>query len=258
MRIVSRYLLKRQARMLAVFCLLVGVLFLPVTAWGEVINDLDPGFSDYDWQDDGSEDNGGTSGQEDIWMINRPVTGVSLNRESVAMDLGQQITLQADVQPEYAANPAVSWNSSDEKVVIVDSTGTITAVGTGNCQVTVTTADGGFQAVCQVKVSGSGSSLAGTEWTKQTDVTAGKQWNITFSQVLDEKTVTSGYFSVKDEKGRLVPTTVLPSSLISVMVVPVSDYQPGNKYFLYIHPGVSSAEGKTLGRWIRMEFTIKK
>ncbi len=81
------------------------------------------------------------------------VTGVSLSKTSVTLSAGNTYRLSAAITPSDATNQNVTWSSSDKTVAKVSSTGKITAVSAGNCNVTVKTADGGYTAKCKVKVT---------------------------------------------------------------------------------------------------------
>ncbi len=61
--------------------------------------------------------------------------------------------LKVKLTPEDATGVALSYKSSDEAVAAVDSSGKITAVGNGECKVTLTaTADGGAELTQEVAV----------------------------------------------------------------------------------------------------------
>ena len=79
------------------------------------------------------------------------VTGVSLNKTSIDLSLGQNFTLVATIAPVDATNKAVSWESSNTDVATVEN-GVVTAVAEGTAIITVTTADGGKTATCTVNV----------------------------------------------------------------------------------------------------------
>ncbi|MBQ6189395.1 MAG: Ig domain-containing protein, partial [Bacteroidaceae bacterium] len=85
--------------------------------------------------------------------ISHPVTGITLNQESITFDgIGQSAQLVATVVPNEATEKGVTWSSSNESVCMVSSTGFIVAVGNGTADITATTIDGGFTATCKVKV----------------------------------------------------------------------------------------------------------
>lgn len=81
------------------------------------------------------------------------VTGVSLNKNSTTLSIGDEETLVATVAPADATNKSVTWSSSDDAVASVSSSGTVTAVAAGTADITVTTVDGDFTATCEVTVS---------------------------------------------------------------------------------------------------------
>ena len=80
------------------------------------------------------------------------VTGVTLDRDTLSLELNANETLTASVLPENASNRTVLWTSDDTDVVTVTRQGEVTAVGYGSTDVTVTTASGGFAAKCRVTV----------------------------------------------------------------------------------------------------------
>lgn len=80
------------------------------------------------------------------------VTGVSLNKTSLDLNVGETGTLSATVSPSNATNKNVTWSSSNTAVASV-SGGTVTAVGAGQATITVKTADGGKTAACTVTVT---------------------------------------------------------------------------------------------------------
>jgi len=81
------------------------------------------------------------------------VTDVLLNKTKLTLEVGETETLIATVLPKDADNKAVSWQSSNNDVAVVDNNGKVTAVETGTALITVTTKDGGKMATCTVTVS---------------------------------------------------------------------------------------------------------
>lgn len=99
------------------------------------------------------------------------VTGVSLDKTSAELKVGDTLTLTKTIEPANATNPNVSWSSSKENVATVEN-GTVKAVAVGEAVITVKTADGGKDASCTITVtektsesegegSGSGSGSEG-------------------------------------------------------------------------------------------------
>lgn len=86
-------------------------------------------------------------------IVPMSVTGVSLSHSSETLSIGQTLQLIETVEPPTAYNKTVSWSSSDETVIYVDpASGLVTALGSGNATVTVTTADGNYTATCTFTV----------------------------------------------------------------------------------------------------------
>lgn len=81
------------------------------------------------------------------------VTGVSLNKNSTSISIGNTEQLIATVTPSNATNQAVSWSSSNTSVATVSSTGLVTGVSAGTATITVTTSDGNKTATCAVTVT---------------------------------------------------------------------------------------------------------
>lgn len=77
------------------------------------------------------------------------VTGISLDKTSLQLFVGESETLSATITPDNATSPSVSWDTSDKDVVTVEN-GVVTAVGVGKA--TVTAASSSFTAECVVEV----------------------------------------------------------------------------------------------------------
>jgi len=81
-----------------------------------------------------------------------PVTGVTLNKSTLALTVGSNATLTATVAPSNATNQNVTWTSSNASIATVSSTGKVTGIKAGTATVTVTTVDGSKTATCTVTV----------------------------------------------------------------------------------------------------------
>jgi L-fucose mutarotase/ribose pyranase (RbsD/FucU family) len=80
-----------------------------------------------------------------------PVNSISLDKTSVEMAKGDEITLTATINPDNASNKSVIWSSSNTSVAIVDN-GKVTALTTGQTTITVKTVDGEKTATCVITV----------------------------------------------------------------------------------------------------------
>ena len=91
--------------------------------------------------------------------VTQPVTGVTLNKNTLELYTGQSETLTATVQPSNATNQNVTWNSNNADVATVEG-GKVTAVGAGEANITVTTEDGSHTGTCKVTVKARDISAA--------------------------------------------------------------------------------------------------
>ena len=80
------------------------------------------------------------------------VTGVSLDKPSAELKIGDTLSLTPTIEPANATNQNVSWASDKETVATVDEKGTVTAKAAGTAVITVKTADGGKEATCTITV----------------------------------------------------------------------------------------------------------
>ncbi len=98
-------------------------------------------------------EDGGKTATCEVTVVTKTVsvTSVSLDKTSVELIEGSEITLIATVNPDNATNKNVTWKSSNDSVATV-SDGKITALKAGTATITVTTEDGGKTATCDIKV----------------------------------------------------------------------------------------------------------
>ena len=93
-----------------------------------------------------------------VCTLPTPVTGIELSKSSLTMELGDNpFTIGATVLPENSTNKTVLWSSSDESIASIVPNGnvcSIGAAGVGKASITATTADGGYEATCEVTVTG--------------------------------------------------------------------------------------------------------
>lgn len=79
-----------------------------------------------------------------------PVTGVTLDKSALSMQVGDSQKLTSTVRPSTATNQSVTWLASNDNITV--SNGTVTAKSVGNSVVTVRTVDGGYTATCDVTI----------------------------------------------------------------------------------------------------------
>jgi uncharacterized protein (TIGR02145 family) len=110
--------------------------------------------------------NGGETPEERTKTI--AVTGVGLDKTTIALVEEDTATLTATVTPETASNKAVTWSSDDSTIATVDENGLVTAVKAGSATITVTTDDGEMTADCEVTVAAKVIEVTGVTLNKST------------------------------------------------------------------------------------------
>lgn len=86
-------------------------------------------------------------------VVKRPVTGVQISNSQLSVEQGKSSSLTATVIPSGASNTNISWSSSNTSIATIDSNGHISALSVGQCTITVTTEDGGYQDYCSLTVT---------------------------------------------------------------------------------------------------------
>ena len=94
---------------------------------------------------------GGTLTGDVTGTVIYKVTSVSLNKDSLTLDVGGTATLTATITPSNATNQNVTWSSDNESVATVDTNGKVTATGTGTTTIKATV--DGKSAQCSVTVN---------------------------------------------------------------------------------------------------------
>ena len=74
-----------------------------------------------------------------------PVTGITLDKTSGTLAVGDTVTLTATVLPSNASNKNVTWETSDSSVATV-ANGVVTALSAGTAVITARTTDGDYTA----------------------------------------------------------------------------------------------------------------
>ena len=112
-----------------------------------------------------------------------PVNGIILNKTAGRVAVGGTAELIATVRPSNAADPSLTWTSSDESVATVDENGVVTGVSAGKAVITVTSNETGITNTCSMSVV----ELSGPQSTAYT-VSAMKDSLITFNPALPAQT----------------------------------------------------------------------
>lgn len=110
------------------------------------------------------------------------VTGISLNKTSLSLTVGDSQTLMATISPSNATDKSVTWSSSNTSVATVSSSGMVTAKAAGSATITVTTNDGGKKATCPVTVNAQTVAVTGVSLNKTSlSMTVGNSQTLTAS-----------------------------------------------------------------------------
>jgi uncharacterized protein YjdB len=96
------------------------------------------------------------------------VTGVTLDKSTLTMTVGEDVTLKATVKPDDATDKTVTWASDKTSVATVDENGKVSAKAAGTAVITVTTKDGGKTAKCTVTVKAASVAVTGVSLDKTT------------------------------------------------------------------------------------------
>jgi len=82
-----------------------------------------------------------------------PVTGISLDKKDIKLDLNRAVVITAKVNPSNATNKNVIWSSSNSNIASVDKYGIVTGKSEGVAIITATTVDKNLSAACIVRVN---------------------------------------------------------------------------------------------------------
>lgn len=80
------------------------------------------------------------------------VTGLTLDHNSINLDVDDTFTLTPIFTPNNATNQNVSWSSDDTQIATITD-GVVLGKSQGSCTITATSEDGHFTATCLVNVS---------------------------------------------------------------------------------------------------------
>jgi len=82
----------------------------------------------------------------------RPITSISISRQTLALAAGATSTLSITIRPSNATIRGVTWTSSNESVARVEPNGKVIAVSAGTAVITATSDSGAKTAACTVTV----------------------------------------------------------------------------------------------------------
>lgn len=86
--------------------------------------------------------------------VSHLITNLSLSENTLSLSTGDNQTIAATIQPNYATDKSLSWDSSDTTIAMVDDNGLVTATAPGTATITARTNDGSdLNASCIITVS---------------------------------------------------------------------------------------------------------
>jgi uncharacterized protein YjdB len=98
-------------------------------------------------------EDGGFTATCEVTVNSIDVEGISLNTETLDINVGYSSSLYAEITPNNPTNRKIIWSSSNEEVATVNETGRVSGISAGTATITATTEDGGFTATCEVTVT---------------------------------------------------------------------------------------------------------
>ncbi|MDE6440960.1 MAG: Ig-like domain-containing protein, partial [Bacteroidales bacterium] len=156
------------------------------------------------------------------------VTGVTLDKTAAELTVGgEALQLTATVAPADATDKTVAWTSSNEAVATVSASGLVTAVAAGEADITVTTKDGGFTAVCKVTVKADTTANEAVASSILTSVYPNPTAETVYVEVAEpawlEVFALNGRMVLRKEIGAGVQTVTLEKSGIYIIKVSSGD-----------------------------------
>ena len=179
------------------------------------------------------------------------VTGVSLNTTSKSMIVNTTDKLVATIEPSNASDKTVTWSSDNTSVITVDKNGNIKAVGLGEANITVKTANGktaSAKVISDVKnitlsVTNQTISKYGTNSTKITANIDSNGYNVPNSLITWSAPDTTGYTSAASMSinGKIATITARDvwSSTSAIIPVTVKINNKEAKTTIYVEPKLS-------------------
>ena len=180
------------------------------------------------------------------------VTGVSLNTTSKSMIVNTTDKLVATVVPDNASDKTVTWSSDNTNVITVDKNGNIKAIGLGEANITVKTANGktaSAKVISDVKnitLSVANQTISKYGTINRTTITANidsNGYNVPNSLITWIAPDTTGYTSAASmgSNGKIATITARDvwSSTSAIIPVTVKINNKEAKTTIYVEPKLS-------------------
>lgn len=191
----------------------------------------------------------------DVTVTPIPVTGVSLDKTTASLFVGNTVTLTPTVSPAEADNKNVTWSTSNSTVATVNN-GVVTGAAAGVATITVTTVDQSKTATCLVTVAAAPIAITGVAVSPATlGLTVGGQTstlsvvytpaNANTQKSVAWSTSNSAVAGVNATTGVVSPVAVGVAT-ITVTVVDTSDVSRTATCFVTVSPAPVRVTGVTV------------
>lgn len=140
------------------------------------------------------------------------VTSVSLDKNKMAMTVGDKSNLVATIKPSNATNKNIKWTTSDSKVATVTEKGIIEAKKEGTATITATTEDGNKTATCKVTVN------------KKTSTADDKYKNNDEKGIVtanDKNTNVNNNKTTKKQKDNTIANKIIPYTGTQILIITI-------------------------------------
>ena len=199
-----------------------------------------------------SSNNSNSSGNSQTENKTVQATGVKLNTTSKSMTVNTTDKLVATIEPSNASDKTVTWSSDNTSVITVDKNGNIKAVGLGEANITVKTANGKtatakvISDVKNITLSVENQTISKYGTIKSTTITANidsNGYNVPNSLITWSAPDTTGYTSAASMSinGKIATITARDvwSSTSAIIPVTVKINNKEAKTTIYVEPTLS-------------------
>ena len=199
-----------------------------------------------------SSNNSNSSGNSQTENKTVQATGVKLNTTSKSMTVNTTDKLVATIEPSNASDKTVTWSSDNTNVITVDKNGNIKAIGLGEANITVKTANGktaSAKVISDVKnitLSVANQTISKYGTINRTTITANidsNGYNVPNSLITWIAPDTTGYTSAASMSinGKIATITARDvwSSTSAIIPVTVKINNKEAKTTIYVEPNLS-------------------
>lgn len=199
-----------------------------------------------------SSNNSNSSGNSQTENKTVQATGVKLNATSKSMTVNTTDKLVATIEPSNASDKTVTWSSDNTNVITVDKNGNIKAIGLGEANITVKTANGktaSAKVISDVKnitLSVANQTISKYGTINRTTITANidsNGYNVPNSLITWIAPDTTGYTSAASmgSNGKIATITARDvwSSTSAIIPVTVKINNKEAKTTIYVEPKLS-------------------